>query len=178
MKQKIISVGLILLSLSQSVYARPTTQVKLTWDNESLPLKMQVYTVKKEKAAFISETGVAKTLQETPAVAEVRGPITATLDGGTPEVLIMKNDSDQDVYFFAVPHEMNPHHASAGHYFECLCIGRVYKVPKKSVWYRIVRINLNNSFEKLKSFEINHKLIGLTKAQVDEQYKDRLYEKE
>lgn len=180
MKKKLISLSLLILFFAGSMgTAKPSTvEVDLTWSNENLPLKMQVYSVKKDHESFISETKVVKSLQEAPVVSDLKGHVVATLNGSTTVVLVMKNDTDKDVYLFAVPHELNPHHASAGHYFECLCIGRVYKIPQKTIWYRIVRINLNSTFQAMKSFEINHKLIGLTKEQVEADYKDRLYEKE
>lgn len=150
--------------------------VSLAWTYESFPLKMQVFTVKPEKALFISETASVGSLKDTPALSELKGPVQASLQNSTPLVLIVENPSDKDVYFFAVPHEMNPSTASAGHYFECLCIGKVYKIPPKSTWYRIVRINLDKSFQKVKAFEIMHKLVGVEKREAETKYKSRLYE--
>ncbi len=138
---------------------------------------MQVFEVAKEKERYISETEVVNTLQEAPLAKEIKSKFKVQVPGDKVVVLLIHNDTDQEQYFYAVPHELNPHHASAGHYFECLCSGRVYVLPPKKFWYRIARVNLNSTFGKLDTFDINHKVIGLDKAAANSTFKDRLYEK-
>jgi hypothetical protein len=154
------------------------SNISITWTKKDFPLEMEIYSVRPEKAAFVTETGHVKDIKDSPADKLLNGKMTVQTNSSEPAVLIVKNPTEKDFYFFAVPHELNPHHASAGHYFECLCNSRVYKVPAKSVWYRIVRVNLNSSFQNLKSFEINHQLIGISEADAKGKYKDRLYEKD
>ncbi len=153
-----------------------TTKVALTWSYENFPSKIKLYKLKPDQEHYISKTAVADSIGESPVTAEIPGQIEAKLNGSTAFALVVQNDTEKDIYFYAVPHEMNPHHASAGHYFECLCVGRVYRVPAKKVWYRIVRINLNESFKPLISFEINHKIVGLDKNEAESKYKDKIYE--
>jgi hypothetical protein len=154
-----------------------TTTVHIAWTYEKFPLKIKIADILTDKKKFISET---KSFQKKADSIITKiwedSTVTALRDGSTPFALVIENTADTDYYFFAVPHELNPHHASAGHYFECLCNGRVFKVPAKSTWYRIVRLNLNKSFQKIDKFEISHQIVGLEKNEVMLNYKERLYE--
>jgi hypothetical protein len=155
----------------------PVSDVKITWKYENFPLKIKIADIKEDKKHFISETKTFQSEQDS-IITKVwpDDTVSAKHKDSTPFALTIENTSSEDYYFFAVPHELNPHHASAGHYFECLCNGRVFKVPAKSTWYRIVRLNLNESFQNIKKFEINHQIVGLKKSEVMLNYKDRLYE--
>lgn len=164
---------LLLLLWQVSAFAS-TSKVAITWSYENFPLKIELYDVKPEKASYISETKAVAGLKDAPVTKDLKGEMEAKLDSSTPAVLVVKNDTKKDYYFFAVPHELNPHHASAGHYFECLCIGRVFHVPAGKTWYRIVRLNLNKSFKGLKRFTINHQIVGVTEEEAKTTYKDRL----
>ncbi len=175
MKSFFIFAGLLIIC--PPIQARPiATKVALTWSYENFPGKIKLYTLKPGQEHYISKTAVAVSISESPVLAEITSSIDAKYNGSTPLALVVQNDSEKDIFFYAVPHEMNPHHASAGHYFECLCVGRVYRVPAKKVWYRIVRINLNESFKPINSFEINHKIIGIDKNEAESKYKDKIYE--
>jgi hypothetical protein len=157
------------------VLANP--QVEIAWTYEATPIKIESYSVKLSKAAYISETGIVDSLEQSPALKKLpEGKVNASLNKSTALVLVAENKSSEDVYFFAVPHEVNPHHASAGHYFECLCIGKLFKIAPGKIWYRIVRINLNSTFQKLSRFKISHQIVGVSKSDALGKYKDRLYE--
>jgi hypothetical protein len=151
-----------------------SSKVDITWSYQNFPLKIDLFSVRPEKEKYISETNVVNSLLEAPIIKNLNGHLRAEQNASTPAVLVIKNTTDKDQYFFAVPHELNPHHASAGHYFECLCIGRVFKVPAKKTFYRIVRLNLNESFSGLKKFEVNHKIIGISEKEALTTYKDRI----
>ncbi|MBC7420965.1 MAG: hypothetical protein H7328_09580 [Bdellovibrio sp.] len=180
---KLLSFLFILASASAgakaplAVKSVPVSDVKITWKYENFPLKIQIADIKEDKKLFISETRAFQKKEDS-IITKVwpDATVAAKHKDSTPFALVIENPSSEDYYFFAVPHELNPHHASAGHYFECLCNGRVFKVPAKSTWYRIVRLNLNDSFQNLKTFEINHQIIGLQKNEVLLNYKERLYE--
>lgn len=166
----------ISLTLSRAVYAATnSSKVRITWTYEKFPFKIGLFSVKPEKESYISETKIVSSIEESAGLKPLSQPITAKWAASSPAVLIVRNDSDRDLYFFAVPHELNPRHASAGHYFECLCVGRVFKVPPKKVWYRIVRLNLNPSFRHLSQFEINHRIVGVSEAEAKTTYKEMLY---
>ena len=154
-----------------------SSEVTISWNYQNFPLKIEIAEILEDKKLFISETKSFKKAEDSIVASFIKdGKINTPFRGSSPFALTINNQSDKDYYFFAVPHELNPHHASAGHYFECLCNGRVFKVAAHSTWYRIVRLNLNDSFQNLKKFEINHQIIGLEKNEVMLSYKDRLYE--
>ena len=150
-------------------------QVQLNWTYKNFSEKMKVFNVIPLKSAFISETATVSSLAELPVTKEVQGPVDVTREQSKTLVLVVENKSDNDIYFFAVPHEVHPSPASAGHFFECLCVGKVYKIEPKKFWYRIVRINLNSSFQNLSRFDIEHQIIGLTELEFKKSYQDRLY---
>jgi hypothetical protein len=161
-----------LISLSADA---KSSLVNLKWTYDNITGPIEVYTVKPNKSKSISETAAVDSVEQTPALKLISGPIKVEITNSQSVVLTLKNNSDRDIYFFAVPHEVNPHNASAGHYFECLCIGRLYKVPPQKTWYRIVRINLNKYFESIKEFTISHKIVGVTASEANSKYKDMLY---
>lgn len=170
----IISSSLILISL-KSEAKLSVVQVHLNWTYKSFTEKVKVYNVTPMKAAFISETANVQKLAEAPVLNEVKEYFEVTKGSSKSVVLVIENSGDKDIYFFAVPHEVHPAPASAGHFFECLCVGKVFKIAPKSVWYRIVRVNLNSSFQDILKFDIEHQIVGLTEAEFMKSYKDRLY---
>ena len=149
--------------------------VRIVWDYKDFPLKVELYAVRKGSEAQVSQTKVVLNLEEAPIQGKPIDRLLLSPNSSKVGVLVVHNPSDQDVYFFAVPHMVNPAHASAGHYFECLCVGYVYKIPKKSNWYRIVRVNLDKSFYGVQNFEIKHEIIGVTATDANSKYKQKLY---
>ena len=103
------------------------SDVQISWSYQNFPLKIQIADVDDSKKKFISET---KSFQkkEDSILKKIwtDSLVKAEHKASTAFALTIENTSDKDYYFFAVPHELNPHHASAGHYFECLCNGRVF----------------------------------------------------
>jgi hypothetical protein len=152
--------------------------VDLQWKYEKFPGKIRVYSPTPERQNYISETGIRKNLSELPIVKDLNSKVLAAKESSTSAVLVIHNPTDRDLYFLAVPHEVHPAHSSTGHYFECLCIGRLFKVPAKQYWYRIVRINLDKNFSKLSRFKIEHKITGVSETEALGKYKDLLYEKD
>lgn len=165
----------IFLLIAVKSEAQPIA-VYLKWKYENFPLKVQVYSVKKEKFEYISETRNVDNLASTAGDKKISDHLNVQINSSQPAVLVVENTTDQDLYFFAVPHELRPHEASTGHYFECLCIGKLYKVEAKKTWYRIVRVNLDKNFSGKKSFEIEHQIIGVSKNDALGKYRERLYD--
>lgn len=89
-------------------------------------------------------------------------------------VLLMKNDSDKDRYFFAVPHLVKPGSAALGHHFECLCNHSVFKVPRGHSWYRIVRLQLSKHFSAA-SIELTHSIVEVSEAEVQTTYAGKVF---
>lgn len=160
---------------AQKKAATNSTKVHLTWTYSKFEQKIDVYDVTNEKRAFVSETGIVANKKQAPIGSLFPNGIIEVTRPSRTVVLVVNNTSNKDLYFFAVPHTLNPSHASAGHYFECLCIGRLYHVPPNKVWYRIVRLNLNDTFQDVSKFEINHKIEGVAKTDALTTYKERIY---
>ena len=176
-----MSLGILIytyLSLALTPITASAVDVSISWNYDKFPLKVQLYTPKPDFAKSISNTGNVKSIDQSPADKKIQDSfLKIKADDSMPAVMIIENKTDEDYYFFAVPHEVHPPTASVGHYFECLCVGKVYKVAAKSVWYRIVRVNLAKTFKNVAKFDINHKIIGVAKKDLETKYKDMLYDK-
>jgi len=169
---------MMLLLGNLSFASASPVQVNITWSYQNFPSHIELYEpIDSYSGKFVAQTKVIDKLSEAPLGKKITGPLSVKLKSSTSAILVVENKTDEELYFFAVPHVLNPHHASAGHYFECLCNSKVYRVPPGKFWYRIVRVNLNSSFQKIKAFEINHQIVGIAKSQALGEYKDQLYEK-
>lgn len=168
-------IGFLLAIFPFSTFAKTEIKVQLKWTYKNFPFQMQVYDVTQAMAPYISKTAIVKTLQDAPILSKRTTPIKMKANSSHPQILVVENSSDKELFFFAVPHEVHPVQASAGHFFECLCIGRVFSVPAHSIWYRIVRINLNSSFQNVSSFTIEHQVVGISEKEAKGEYKERLY---
>lgn len=173
LKHRIIFFGFLVSPFS---YANSSsTEIRIDWGYNKFPLQIELYEPSTPlKGKYVSETKVVDKKELAPLGKKISGPLTMTSDSSKSFVLFVKNDTDKDVYFFAVPHELNPNHASVGHYFECLCVQKVFRVPAKKAWYRIVRVNLSRQFLNVKKFTIHHQIIGVTEADAKTKYKDKL----
>lgn len=175
MKSVIYTLSFLLVS-AQLALGAGKTEVFVEWEYKNFDFPIEAYEVTALKSPYVSETKVVASWSEVPKQKAITQPISVPLQNSYSFLITVENKSDKDIYFFAVPHELNPAHASAGHYFECLCINRLFKIPSKKIWYRIVRINLNEDFNKMKSFRIKHQIMGVSEADAKTKYKEKLYE--
>jgi len=149
--------------------------VSVTFQNENLPLKMEVYEVKPESGDRIAETGIEGSLENTPVNKRVTGKVTLAPGSERSLVLVMHNPQKKPFYFFAVPHVAHPGTSSVGLHFECLCTGKIYKVPPESYWYRVVRLQSDPSF-KSQNVELRHSLVGVKSEEAQGIYRKQLHE--
>lgn len=150
-------------------------EIKVTFAVKNFPSPMAVYEVAKNSRYDIYETKVVKKVADVPK----SGPAKTTFRveskaRGRTMVLVTENKSDKTLYFFASPHLIHPAKASTGLKFLCLCNHQLYEVPPKSVWYRIVRVELDPSY-KSKTSELNHTIVGINEKDALTTYKDQLY---
>lgn len=80
-------------------------------------------------------------------------------------VLVMKNPTNDPVYFFAAPHSALPVEHSFGFKFKCLCVNHAFSVPPKETWYRVVEIRLSSDYLG-DHLNLTHNLIGITKERM------------
>ncbi len=141
--------------------------------------RIQTYSVKDEFKYSIARTGTAANLDKTPAKAKIDSHFTFTKDAHeTSFVLIVENKTKNTTYFFAAPHTYKPEGASISAVFECLCNHHVYVIPPKSVWYRIVRVDVD--FDTLpkgvKQAELIHDFIEVSESDAKSKYRKLMYE--
>jgi hypothetical protein len=134
--------------------------VQINWDYRNFPLELEIYEALPPEDVYVGQTKVytlkdkinlGKKLQEFRLKNKQQRL-----------ALVIKNKTDQDQYFYAVPHTVTPPQASLGQLFQCLCTGHVFKVPKQSVWVRIARLNIEKETVFHKSFSLIHSIIGMT----------------
>ncbi len=149
--------------------------VKIDFKYSKFPLKIETFEVEPLAQFNISQTGLVKDLKDAPVAGPLDPKIKVEIPGQKSFVLVVRNTTKKDLYFFASPHVLHPQEHSLGHYFECLCIHHVFRVPANRIWFRIVRLNLDQAGRTAPS-AITHTIIGLTTAQVKKEYSKQLYD--
>lgn len=141
--------------------------VNIKWEYDELKSVMQIYEVAAQPEPELWKTGQGKTLQDLPVTVENKSShFTLTPGDSKLFVLVMKNDSDVPIYFFAAPHSVNPPALSLGFHFKCLCVNRVYEIPPHGYWYRIVELNLDANTPVSRELTVTHTLIKTEKPQM------------
>jgi hypothetical protein len=168
-----IALPLLLLPLTAAA-----VNVTLKWKYDHFPLKVELYDVSASARNEISETGshpLSDKKAEVPFTTKWKSDSFQLRPGeAKPLVLVVKNESDRDRFFFATPHTIEPEAAALGHHFECLCNHSIYRVPAKSVWHRVVRLQVWRNYE-FKRLSIEHAIVGVSQQDANGKYKDRLY---
>ncbi|WP_246838084.1 LIC11469 family lipoprotein adhesin Lsa20 [Leptospira yasudae] len=141
-------------------------QVQILWEKKSFPLEMELYEGASQRPVDLWATGNVKTLSEAPVSEKISGNDLYLKPGSKKRfVLVVKNTSDRDFYFFAAPHSMVPAEASLGFKFKCLCVNHAFYVPAKEIWYRVVELRTGG--ETLgKEMKITHTLVGMDEDRI------------
>lgn len=147
------------------------------FDYKGLNQHMQLYTLKDGVLDTVAKTRVVKSLAKAPVGKLIQGSLKMKAGEGQTFVLVMNNKSDKDIFFFAAPHIPSPPEASIGFFFECLCNSHVYKVTPHSIWYRVVRLEINEDFSPAKA-EIRHTIVGVKAADVGTKYTKVIFNEE
>ena len=169
------------LSISQTeAQSRKLIKVNINFKYPQTPLRVKLYEVKPEEKFMISKTGVATDFNKLPVEKEIQNPI--ILSQALPEktlALVIKNETSQTKYFYAVAHTYQPSSASIAALFECLCNHHVYKIPPRSYWMRIVRVKVDDEVSdpfKFKKIDMNHEIIEVTEEMVLKKYRTIQYQ--
>ena len=148
----------VCLALDHAHAAAPIT-AKIDWIYQNVPGPMKIYEPSASKPVKLWETNSGKTLEALPVAKEIGDSTVSVYPGGKKQfVLVLKNESDKPLYFFAAPHQMSPAQHSLGFKFKCLCVNHVFKVPSGEYWYRVVELNLAPS-AAAGAVTITHELI-------------------
>jgi len=151
-------IAAMLFLIANSTQASAPVRVNLKWEYKEFPARVQVF----------EASGKAR-LWETKSVAAEQVPIGKPLDdssfgltAGAAKrfVLVVRNDSDAKLYFFAAPHTVHPVEHSLGFKFKCLCINHAYSVGPHETWYRVVEFRLDPHFVG-SELAVTHTIIGI-----------------
>lgn len=151
--------------------------VEVKWEYENFPLKIELHEPEPGTKFSISKTGFLANegAKETKPFGErwKKNSFDLTPGDSRPFVLVIKNESDKDKYFFATPHVVHPEHSALGYHFECLCNHNIFKVPAKSTWYRVVRLQIWKEY-KAKKLGLIHTIVGVPEQDALTKFKARL----
>lgn len=167
----------IIFFLPYQTFGADDAQIAIKFENKNLIPKMELYEVREDTLDTVARTKVVHDFKQLPLGKKINETIKITPGKARTFALVMSNTTDKNVYFFATPHIPHPPDASIGYFFECLCNNHVYKITPKSVWYRVVRLEINKSFSPKKS-EITHTLVGVPESDVGTKYKKVIFNEE
>lgn len=151
-----------------------SVQASFSFEYKNFPLKVETYNVKPGSRYDIAETRNVKDMSKAPVTNMFKGKL--SLERGSKEsfALVIKNQSDKDQYFFASPHLIDPIESTRGQHFECLCNHHLFRVKKKSVWYRIVAYEIAADYS-FANVDLKHTIIGIPESEAKKKYKDAVY---
>lgn len=151
-------------------------EVVIDFIYHDFPGKVEVYDVNESSQLDISETRNVSQKKDLPVLKKNDGKFTLRPGQSRTVVLVVENKSEQDWYFNATPHAINPIEASVNQKFECLCNHSVFRSDKKSLWYRIVRFELERNFSA-PSIRLTHNILGINSKDAKEKYNEMLFDK-
>nr|WP_232380827.1 hypothetical protein [Leptospira ainlahdjerensis] len=141
-------------------------QVSILWEKKHFPFEMELFEGASQRPVDLWATGTVKKISDAPVSSSIGGNGLYLKPGSKKKfVLLVRNTSDQDFYFFAAPHSMEPAESSLGFKFKCLCINHAFYVPAGEIWYRVVELRTGR--EALgKELRITHTLVGMDEKRV------------
>ncbi|TGK33217.1 hypothetical protein EHQ12_17940 [Leptospira gomenensis] len=146
-------------------------RVGILWEKKKFPFEMELYEGAIQRPVDLWATGSVKNIEDAPVSIRIEGNDLFLKPGAKKKfVLVVKNDSDRDFYFFAAPHSMEPAEGSLGFKFKCLCINHAFYVPAREIWYRVVELRTGGEALS-RDLRIKHTLIGMDEERI------RIYQK-
>ncbi len=142
--------------------------IQINWEYSQIPLKMEIREPSGSQSLALWTTGSVASGKTAPFGKEIPESMLVLKPGSKKQfLLVMKNETDSPVYFFAAPHQAQPVEHSFGFKFKCLCVNHAFTVPPKETWYRVVELRLAPDYlgDQLK---ITHNIIGITKQRMSE----------
>ncbi|WP_411823344.1 LIC11469 family lipoprotein adhesin Lsa20 [Leptospira sp. 'Mane'] len=143
-----------------------SVEIEIGWLYTQLPLKMEIREPSGSQSLALWTTGSVPFGKSAPFSTIIVDSKILLKPGAKKQfLLVMKNDTDSTVYFFAAPHQAHPVEHSFGFKFKCLCVNHAFTVPPGEFWYRVVEIRLSPEFlgDKL---TLTHNVIGITKERM------------
>ncbi|MCW7466700.1 LIC11469 family lipoprotein adhesin Lsa20 [Leptospira levettii] len=146
----------------------PSNKVKIDvrWAYTSLPLEMEIREPGGSQTLALWTTGTVQDGKRAPFGDPIPNGQLVLKPGSKKQfLLVMKNPTENSVYFFAAPHSAMPVEHSFGFKFKCLCVNHAFSIPPKETWYRVVEIRLAPDFLG-DTLVLTHNLIGITKERM------------
>ncbi|RHX90723.1 hypothetical protein DLM75_10055 [Leptospira stimsonii] len=146
-------------------------QVSILWEKKRFPFEMELFEGASQRPVDLWSTGTVKELSDAPVSVPIPGYDLYLKPGSKKKfVLVVRNKSDRDFYFFAAPHSMEPPESSLGFKFKCLCINHAFYIPPGEIWYRVVELRTGGEAMG-KELKISHTLVGMDEERI------RIYQK-
>lgn len=149
-----------------AAHAANPVKVSIGWEYKDVAAKVELY----EPKNFVRlwETRSVKSAGELPIAGKIEGSTFRLAPGERKRfVLVMRNDTDKPLYFFAAPHQVLPVEHSLGFKFKCLCVNHAFIVGPKETWYRVVELQMSDGFVG-NELAITHALIGIDEKRAKE----------
>lgn len=160
-----VGVFLSALLFSCTAGASDTVRVRIDWVYKDLSSRIEMYEVKGH--ARLWDTRSVKNLDMAPVAGKIESPVlTLGLGSSKRFVLVMRNETNKPIYFFAAPHHVQPVEYSLGFKFKCLCINHAFTVGSGETWYRVVELRVSDGIVG-DMLTITHALIGIDQNRAD-----------
>lgn len=148
-----------MICLPVNLFAEDKVKVNIKWEYQSVAGVIELYEVKNQPRLW--ETNSVKSLSSAPIGEKFENSFFELKPGQRKRfALVMKNETDKPISFFASPHVVNPVEHSLGFKFKCLCINHAFNVASNETWYRIVEFRLDKGFIG-NELTLTHSIIGI-----------------
>ena len=145
--------------LALTAHAAASTKVSINWEYKDSAAKIESYEAKDRPRLW--ETRSVKSMSELPVAGKMQEAALTLAPGEKKRfVLVVRNDSDKPLYFFAAPHQALPLEHTLGFKFKCLCVNHAFIVGPKETWYRVVELQMSEGFVG-DALAITHAIIGI-----------------
>ena len=145
---------------------RPKPRVIINFTNINFNGVVELYSVDPDASFDEQETKIVALGEKGPLIKKMTNTFFMSNPGTKNMAMVVDNNSDKDLFFFANIHNVKPPEAAVGTKFTCLCSNHVYRVPAKKRWYRLVRLSIIPTFNS-PSVTMDHQIIGLTAEEVN-----------
>jgi len=145
-----------------AVHAADRVKVNIGWEYKDIEAKVELYEVKNRSRLW--ETKSVKLINLAPIGDKIESSVLLLEPGQSKRfVLVMRNETEKPLFFFAAPHVAHPVEHSLGFKFRCLCINHAFTIGPNETWYRIVELRLANGFVG-REFSVTHSVIRIDQS--------------
>jgi hypothetical protein len=152
--------------LALTAQAAEPINVSIGWQYKDIAAHIELYEAKGYPRLW--ETRSVKSVSDLPIAGKIDSAAFKLRPGEKKRfVLVMRNDTDKPLYFFAAPHQVSPVEHSLGFKFKCLCVNHAFIVGPKETWYRVVELHMSQGFVG-DALAITHTIIGIDEKRAKE----------